>query len=159
IAELVLERRHIVARDRVGHFIGLFDGVWRDRRKILLAIPRTTMLWIAKLHHDFQQAVEGRAHSWDLRWDWARHYTAQRKCSVRKPGEYVSTKYRCHRLCHLQMSPASGRGAPRSASPTLQDRGGRFRRTPTGPRSTETHGDHSGVNDGSRWPHASRPLL
>src|SRR5215469_14043845 len=110
------------------------------------------VIMVQFLEYKMTPNISGIGGGWWNAWMWG-------TASVQAGSGPVSTKYRCHRPCHLQMSPASGLGAPRSASPTLQDRGGRFRRTPTGPRSTETHGDHSGVNDGSIWPHASRPLL
>jgi len=41
VAKLVLEISEIVPCNRVGNFIGFFQGVRRDRRKILRQIPRT----------------------------------------------------------------------------------------------------------------------
>jgi len=39
------------------------------------------------------------------------------ECTKAQPfSEPVSTKYRCHRLCHLQMSPGSGPGDRRACS-------------------------------------------
>ena len=40
IAEFVVEIVEIAARDGVGDLIGFLDGVGRDRRKILLEVPR-----------------------------------------------------------------------------------------------------------------------
>src|SRR5262249_44766234 len=62
ITELVPERRHVAARDRVGHLIGLLDRIRRDRRKILLPVPRATALRIAQSRHDREQTVERTAH-------------------------------------------------------------------------------------------------
>ena len=62
IAELVLQRGHVVARDRVGYLISLLDRVRRDRREILLPIPRAAMHWVPQSGHDVQQTVEGAAH-------------------------------------------------------------------------------------------------
>ena len=48
VAELVLELREVVALDRVGDFVGLFDRVRRDRRERLLEVPRAAALAIAQ---------------------------------------------------------------------------------------------------------------
>jgi hypothetical protein len=58
IAELVLERGGIAARNRVGHLVGFLDRVGRDRRKILLTIPWTATLRVAQPRHDGEQTVE-----------------------------------------------------------------------------------------------------
>jgi hypothetical protein len=41
IAEFVTEIVEIAARDRIGDFMGLLDGVGRNGGKILLEVPRT----------------------------------------------------------------------------------------------------------------------
>ncbi len=61
IAELVLQRGHVVARDRVGYLISLLDRVRRDCREILLPIPGAAVLRMAQPRHDFEQAIE-RSH-------------------------------------------------------------------------------------------------
>jgi hypothetical protein len=62
VAELVFQRGHIAARDRIRHLIRFLDRVRRDRRKILLAIPRTAVLRVAQLRHDREQTIEGAVH-------------------------------------------------------------------------------------------------
>ena len=58
IPEFAAQVVHITTRYRVSHFIGLFDGVRRDRGEVLLAIPFTTAHRIAQLLHDRKQPVE-----------------------------------------------------------------------------------------------------
>ena len=58
IAELVLERVEIVARDRVGNLISLFDGVGRDGGEALLDVPRAAGVLVAQPRHDGEQVVE-----------------------------------------------------------------------------------------------------
>ena len=53
ISELVSEIVDIVPGNSVSHFIGLFDGVRRDRGKTLFEVPWATTVRIAKLPHDF----------------------------------------------------------------------------------------------------------
>ena len=60
VAELVLERRHVAARDRIGDLVRLLDRIGRDRREILLAVPRAAALRVAQPRHDREQSVEGR---------------------------------------------------------------------------------------------------
>jgi hypothetical protein len=55
IAEFVLQRRHVAAPDRVGDFISLLDRIRRDRREILLPVPRAAVLQIAQTRHDCQK--------------------------------------------------------------------------------------------------------
>ena len=62
VAEFVLQRRHIPARNRVGDLISLFERIGRNCRKILLQIPRATALGRAQPSHDRKQAVEGTGH-------------------------------------------------------------------------------------------------
>ena len=59
IAKLVSERTHVVARDRVGDFIGFLDRVRRDARETLRAIPFAAMLWVAQALHNQDQSFEG----------------------------------------------------------------------------------------------------
>ena len=40
VAEFVAQIVEIAARDRVGDLVGFLDGVRRDRREILLQVPR-----------------------------------------------------------------------------------------------------------------------
>ena len=69
IAQFVLQRRHVVALDRIGDLVGLLDRVGRDRREILLAVPRAAALRVAQPRHDRQQTVDraGR-HAADIAW-------------------------------------------------------------------------------------------
>ena len=62
IAELVLQRRHVAALDRIGDLIGLLDRVGRDRREILLAVPRAAALRVAQPRHDREQPVDRAGH-------------------------------------------------------------------------------------------------
>ncbi len=58
IAELILQRVEIVPRDGIGDLVGFLDGVWRDGREALLAIPRTSTLGIAQARHDAQEIAD-----------------------------------------------------------------------------------------------------
>jgi hypothetical protein len=58
VAKLVLERLHVAALDRVGNLIGFLDRIWRDRREILLAIPRAAMVGIAQPPHDIGEILD-----------------------------------------------------------------------------------------------------
>ena len=67
VAELVFQRRHVAALDRVGDLVGFLDGIGRDGREILLDIPRAAAFGIAQPRHDREQPVDraGRfGHSW-----------------------------------------------------------------------------------------------
>ena len=55
IAKLVDQRRHVVARDRVGDLIGFLDRVGRDRLEGLDAVPFATGHRIAQPRHDRDQ--------------------------------------------------------------------------------------------------------
>ena len=59
IAELVLEPVEIVPCDRVGDLVSFLDGVWRDRREALLAIPRATRVRVAQPRHHPQKIADG----------------------------------------------------------------------------------------------------
>ena len=61
IAELVLERVHVAAVDRVGDLIGFLDRVGRDRREGLDAVPFAAGGRIAQPGHDLDQAGEAGA--------------------------------------------------------------------------------------------------
>jgi hypothetical protein len=61
VAELVLEIRHIGARDRVGDFMRFLDRIGRDRLETLLDVPGAAMVGIAQTGHDRDQIVEWRA--------------------------------------------------------------------------------------------------
>ena len=56
IAELVGERVHVIARDRVGDFIGFLDRVGRDGGEGLLTIPFAAVHRIAKPAHDLRRS-------------------------------------------------------------------------------------------------------
>ena len=56
IAELLAEVVEIAARDGVDNLVGFLDGVGRDRRKILLKVPRTARHRRTQRRHDLEQA-------------------------------------------------------------------------------------------------------
>ncbi len=56
IAELVAQIVEIAARDRLGNFMGLLDGVGRDGREILFEVPRATAAGGSQRRHDLDQA-------------------------------------------------------------------------------------------------------
>ena len=58
IAELVLQRRHVAAADRIVHLIGFLDRVGRDGREILLEIPGAAGDGRAQGHHDGAQRCD-----------------------------------------------------------------------------------------------------
>ena len=58
IAELVLERVEVLARDRVGDLVSLLDGVGGDRREALLQVPRAASSGVAQARHDGEKIVE-----------------------------------------------------------------------------------------------------
>jgi hypothetical protein len=57
IAEFVAQGRVVFSGDRVGNFIGFFDGVWRDGRKGLLAVPFAASHRITQSRHDPEKAI------------------------------------------------------------------------------------------------------
>ena len=68
IAEFLAEIVEIAARDRVGDLIGLLDRVGRDRRKILLEVPRAAGDRRAQRRHDLDAGGKYRGKgSWDFR--------------------------------------------------------------------------------------------
>ena len=58
IAEFVFKIREIAARNGVGDFIRFFQGVRRDRGKILRQIPRAAGFRPAQRGHDFEKATD-----------------------------------------------------------------------------------------------------
>ncbi len=56
IAEFVAQIVEIAARDRLGNFIGLLDGVGCDGREILFEVPRATAAGSSQRRHDLDQA-------------------------------------------------------------------------------------------------------
>ena len=58
VAELILEPVEILARDRIGDFVGFLDRVRRDGREALLHVPRTAAFWVAQARHHSQQILE-----------------------------------------------------------------------------------------------------
>src|SRR6516164_1004436 len=62
ITEFVFQRRLVVAGNRVGDLVSFLDRIRRDRCEILGTIPWTTVLRIAQLRHDCEEAVERRHH-------------------------------------------------------------------------------------------------
>ncbi|ESR27197.1 hypothetical protein N177_0176 [Lutibaculum baratangense AMV1] len=65
VAQLVAEIVEIMARDRVGHFVRLLDRVGRDRREVLLEVPRTAGAGRPQRGHDLEEAgdVAGGLHA------------------------------------------------------------------------------------------------
>ena len=59
VAQFILQPVQVVAVDRVGDLVGLFDGVRGDCREILLQVPGAAVLRIAQAGHDRKQAVDG----------------------------------------------------------------------------------------------------
>ena len=59
VAQLVLEGVEVVLRDGVGDLVGFLDGVRRDGRKILFAIPGAAAVGIAQPVHDGEEFFEG----------------------------------------------------------------------------------------------------
>ncbi len=71
IAQFLAEVIEIAARDRVRYLIGLLDRVGRDRRKVLLEVPRTTGHRRAQRRHDLNEAgnIAGRGHGVSVAWE------------------------------------------------------------------------------------------
>src|SRR5215217_3081324 len=71
IAQFLTEVIEIAARDRVGHLVGFLDRVGRDRRKILLEVPRTARYRRAQRRHDLNEAgnIAGRGHGISVAWE------------------------------------------------------------------------------------------
>ncbi len=59
VAKFVRERVHVLARDRVGDFVGFLDGVGRDRLERLHGVPFATPHRIAQPAHDLDEAFKG----------------------------------------------------------------------------------------------------
>ena len=55
IAELVAQIGEVVARDGVGHLIGLFERVRRNGREVLLEVPWTAGTRRPQRRHDLQE--------------------------------------------------------------------------------------------------------
>src|SRR5690606_1776574 len=58
IAEFAAQFRHVVARNRVGDFVGFLDRIGRDRRESLRDVPFASVLRITEAGHDREEAVE-----------------------------------------------------------------------------------------------------
>ena len=56
VAEFVFQIDHVAAGDGVGDFIGLFDGVGRNRSEILLDIPWASGFRRPQGDHDLEKA-------------------------------------------------------------------------------------------------------
>src|SRR3546814_4928072 len=54
----VLQRRQVVAVDRVGDLVGLLDGVRGDGGEGLFDVPRAAVLAVTQAGHDVEQALE-----------------------------------------------------------------------------------------------------
>ena len=59
IAQFVLQLGHVAVGDRLGDFIGLFDGVGRNGRECLFHIPRAAAIRIPEAPHHRDQVLEG----------------------------------------------------------------------------------------------------
>ncbi len=55
VAKLVAQVAQVTARNGVGDLVGFLDGVWRDRREVLLQIPRTAAAGRAQRRHDLDE--------------------------------------------------------------------------------------------------------
>ena len=64
VAELVLQPRHIAARNRIGHLIGFLQRIGRDGLEILLQVPGAAAAGRPQRGHDLDEAadVAGRFH-------------------------------------------------------------------------------------------------
>src|SRR4051794_20863415 len=58
VTELVSQRIHVIARDRVRNLIGFLDRVGGDGRESLFAIPFTTVHRIAEAAHDRDEPLK-----------------------------------------------------------------------------------------------------
>ncbi len=61
VAELFLERRHVVALDGVGDLVGFLDRVRRDGPEGLVDVPGAAVLAVAQPGHDGEEPLEGFA--------------------------------------------------------------------------------------------------
>ena len=57
IPQLIAKFVHVTIGNGVGNFIGFFDGVGGDGRKILFQIPRTPAIRVAQLGHNIKKVV------------------------------------------------------------------------------------------------------
>jgi hypothetical protein len=55
IAQLLAQIGEVAAGDRVGHFVGLFQRIGSNGRKILLEIPRAAAARRSQRRHDVEQ--------------------------------------------------------------------------------------------------------
>jgi len=60
IAQFRLQFRPVLAGNRIGDFVGFFNGVRNDGGIGLFPIPRTTVIRIAQPGHHLQQGVHWR---------------------------------------------------------------------------------------------------
>ena len=58
IAEFLAQVGHVATCDGIGDFVGFLDGVRRNRRERLNAVPFATALRIAQGRHDCEEPVE-----------------------------------------------------------------------------------------------------
>ena len=58
VAQLTAQVVEILSRNRVQHFVGLFQRVRRNGGESLLFIPRAAVFRIAQTFHDAKQAVD-----------------------------------------------------------------------------------------------------
>jgi hypothetical protein len=59
IAQLLLERPHVLALDRVRHLVGFLDGVGSNRPEGLLEVPGTAAAGCPQRRHDGQEIGYG----------------------------------------------------------------------------------------------------
>ena len=60
ITEFIFKCDQIVTFNRVGHFIGFFDGIRCDGCKRLLNVPRTAAFGVTQLYHDLFERLNIR---------------------------------------------------------------------------------------------------
>ena len=54
VPEFITQVCHVIALDRIGNFVSLFNRIRRDTGKILLDIPWTAVVRVAELVHYFK---------------------------------------------------------------------------------------------------------
>ena len=62
IAKLAAQAIQIAAFDRIGDFIGFLDGIGRDRRESLCAVPFASRHRVPEPRHDAEEAVQAVGH-------------------------------------------------------------------------------------------------
>ena len=92
VAEFLPEIIEVTAGDGVSNFIGLLDCVGRDRREILLKVPRATSAGRPKRRHDLEQArnIARRGH-WATNSGKIRLICRKMRDNPAKPGQMPAT--------------------------------------------------------------------